>query len=68
MRAVLVAIVFSVTHYAGAQPVDVSTRGPQAGTTVPAFSLPDQDGRARSLASLLGPNGALLVFSRSADW
>lgn len=68
MRAFLAAIVLSLSHYAGAQPVDVATLGPQAGTAVPAFELPDQDGRSRSLASLLGPNGALLVFSRSADW
>lgn len=48
--------------------IDIATRGPQVGATAPAFSLPDQDGRVRTLASLLGPNGALLVFSRSADW
>jgi len=53
---------------AAAQPVDVSALGPQAGTAVPAFSAPDQDGRVRTLASIMGPKGAMLVFSRSADW
>lgn len=53
---------------AAARPVDVSVLGPQPGSVVPAFSAPDQDGRVQTLASILGPNGALLVFSRSADW
>jgi len=28
----------------------------------------EKDGKSRSLADLMGPNGALLVFTRSADW
>lgn len=47
---------------------DVSMLGPQAGDKVPAFSLPDQQGRTRTLASLMGPKGLVLVFNRSADW
>jgi hypothetical protein len=42
--------------------------GPGIGERVPDFSLPDQHGRIRSLKDLTGPNGLLLVFSRSADW
>ena len=42
--------------------------GPQVGDTVSDFSLVDQTGLARDLRSILGPNGALLVFNRSADW
>ena len=42
--------------------------GPPIGTKVPDFTLPDQNGRSRSLHDLTGPNGLLLVFSRSADW
>ena len=42
--------------------------GPQVGDVVPSFSLPDQTGAARNLDSLMGPNGLMLVFSRSADW
>jgi cytochrome oxidase Cu insertion factor (SCO1/SenC/PrrC family) len=48
--------------------VDVSAQGPQPGARVPDFTLPDQDGRPRTLASLAGPRGTMLVFSRSADW
>jgi hypothetical protein len=42
--------------------------GPDIGAKVPDFSLPDQSGRSRSLHDLMGPNGLLLIFSRSADW
>ena len=47
---------------------DVATLGPQVGDKVPDFALPDQKGQTRSLASLAGPKGLVLVFSRSADW
>jgi len=48
--------------------VDVRTIGPQAGQEVPAFDLLDQSGARHTLRSILGPNGAMLVFFRSADW
>lgn len=47
---------------------DVTKLGPQAGERVPEFALPDQHGRPRTLASLMGPKGLVLVFNRSADW
>lgn len=48
--------------------IDVSQLGPQIGERVPDFSLPDQVGRMRTLESIMGPRGAMLVFIRSADW
>ena len=42
--------------------------GPPAGTKLPGFTLPDQDGKTRSLDALLGKKGAVVVFYRSADW
>ena len=48
--------------------IDVSTLGPQVGGSVPDFSLPDQTGSTRTLQSIMGPKGAMLVFIRSADW
>ena len=48
--------------------IDVSKLGPQAGERVPDFSLKDQSGTTRTLASIMGPKGAMLVFIRSADW
>lgn len=47
---------------------DVQKLGPQVGSHVPAFELSDQNGQQRSLQSLMGPKGLMLVFSRSADW
>jgi hypothetical protein len=48
--------------------VDVAKVGPRVGETVPDFSLTDQHGTTRSLKSVMGPKGAILVFFRSADW
>lgn len=42
--------------------------GPTIGERAPDFTLPDQYGKPWSLQELMGPNGLLLVFSRSADW
>jgi hypothetical protein len=49
-------------------PVDTSTIGPQVGAVVPSFSGNDQFGKPHTLASVMGPKGAMLVFFRSADW
>jgi cytochrome oxidase Cu insertion factor (SCO1/SenC/PrrC family) len=50
------------------QPVDVARLGPQVGERVPDFTLTDQNGKTWTLQSIMGPNGAMLVFFRSADW
>lgn len=49
-------------------PIDVASLGPQVGEQVPEFSLPDQNGQMRTLESIAGPKGAMLLFHRSADW
>lgn len=48
--------------------MDVSKLGPQVGERVPDFSLKDQNGTTRTLQSIMGPKGVMLVFIRSADW
>jgi hypothetical protein len=48
--------------------IDVSRLGPQVGSRVPDFKLPDQSGTVRTLQSIMGRRGAMLVFIRSADW
>jgi cytochrome oxidase Cu insertion factor (SCO1/SenC/PrrC family) len=48
--------------------IDVSKLGPQVGQRVPDFSLTDQTGRVRTLRSIAGTRGTMLVFLRSADW
>src|SRR5262245_63935993 len=43
--------------------------GPQVGSRVPDIgSPPDQNGNPRTLQSLMGENGLVLFFFRSADW
>src|SRR5262252_2183488 len=47
---------------------NVQTLGPQVGSPLPDFTLRDQHGQMRTLTSLMGPKGAMIVFYRSADW
>ncbi|HJZ72536.1 MAG TPA: hypothetical protein VKE51_12410 [Vicinamibacterales bacterium] len=75
LRAAAAVIALSVVTAAAVhQPAraqalpDVQKLGPQVGDRVPDFTLRDQDGRQRTLASLIGPKGLMLVFFRSADW
>jgi hypothetical protein len=71
-NAVILAGVITVGAVAQApppaQPVDVERIGSQVGETVPDFSAVDQFGRTQTLHSIMGPNGAMLFFNRSADW
>ncbi len=48
--------------------VDVAALGPQVGEQVPDFSLPDRNGEVWTRESIMGPQGAMLVFVRSANW
>jgi len=47
---------------------DSARTGPKLGEKVPDFILPGQNGQEHSLRRLMGANGLLLVFVRSADW
>ena len=61
----------SASPQQSAQPAalpDIQKLGPQVGDRVPEFTLQDQNGRSRTLQSLMGRNGLMLVFYRSADW
>lgn len=71
LRALALVLVLSgpgVSAALAQAPVALDAVGPQPGTVVPAFTLVDQTGATRSLASIMGRRGAMLVFSRSADW
>jgi hypothetical protein len=71
MRIHLSAAIVLCTAIVAAQPrtpIDVSRLGPQVGEQVPDFTLRDQKGTTRSLESVMGERGAMLVFIRSADW
>jgi len=47
---------------------DPMTLGPGVGQVLPAFETKDSGGVVRTLDSLKGPKGIVLVFFRSADW
>jgi hypothetical protein len=47
---------------------DDAQSGLEVGAKIPEFALTDQDGMQRSFSDLTGPEGLLLVFTRSADW
>jgi hypothetical protein len=64
----LVAALCLVGVAAQAPKIDTSSIGPRVGQKVPDFSGTDHLGRKHTLASSLGPKGAMLVFFRSADW
>ena len=69
--ATLAGLVFGFSMSAIAQSpitIDVNSLSPQVGEYVPNFNLPDQNGPAQTLDSIMGPNGAMLLFHRSADW
>ena len=69
--ATLAGLVFGFSMSAIAQSpitIDVNSLGPQVGEYVPNFNLPDQNGQVQTLDSIMGPNGAMLLFHRSADW
>ena len=44
------------------------TTGPEVGERIPMFAATDQHGVRRSFADIKGPNGAMILFHRSADW
>jgi hypothetical protein len=64
----LIVVAAVALHAQQRQRIDVSTLGPQVGQSVPDFRLVDQNGASRTLESVMGPRGAMLVFIRSADW
>jgi hypothetical protein len=70
IRALLLVAVAAGIAAAQQQPasVDTSKIGPQVGAAVPAFEGVDQSGNRRTLSSVYGPKGAMVVFFRSADW
>ena len=66
--SLLFASLVSVSNAAEREAILVADLGPQIGDQVPEFRLPDQNGQTHSLDSIMGPNGAMLLFHRSADW
>ena len=65
MQRILVGFVLLVTTLSfGVQ----QTTGVPTGKSAPSFRARDQFGKEQTLSSLMGPNGVVLLFFRSADW
>lgn len=69
MRKIIASLIWTsaATAMLGQPKMPIKT-GPAVGSTLPEFSAADQKGTPQTLPSILGRNGALLVFFRSADW
>ena len=71
-QAILVALIalFALTIGAfSAQANDDLDQGLKVGTVIPQdMAAPDQQGDTRSLKSLMGRSGLILLFTRSLDW
>ena len=65
LAGMIAAVALSVATAASAQNHNF---GPAVGVTVPAISAPDETGTTRTLASLAGENGTVLLITRAADW
>jgi AhpC/TSA family protein len=62
--ALLLFAFFSYEIFYVLRQVPLSVQAPRVGEKAPEFSLPDQNGKQVTLADLLSPNGALLIFYR----
>ena len=47
---------------------DDAQTGIEIGAAIPDFTASDQNGARLGFDDIKGPNGAVLVFHRSADW
>ena len=70
LSSVALVVLAAATAFGQQAPakIDVTKLGPQVGNTIADFRLQDQGGTMWSRDALMGPNGLMLVFSRSADW
>jgi hypothetical protein len=70
LTAVLIALPASAQNFLTDIPEQSlgMVSGPEVGERIPDFEAYDQHGNLVSLADVMGPNGAVVVFYRSADW
>jgi hypothetical protein len=66
MRLLLVGVIISLGIGFSATAQDMP--GVAVGKSAPTFQARDQFGKEQTISSLMGRNGLVLVFFRSADW
>jgi hypothetical protein len=64
----LLALWLCTTSVGADQTPDLNDIGPKVGVAAREFSATDQFGHRQTLQSLMGRDGLMLVFFRSADW
>lgn len=65
---VLAGLALTAALIAGPVAAQTHNFGPAVGATLPEVSAPDETGAARTLSSLSGENGTVLLVTRAADW
>lgn len=65
MRLLLVGVIFLGI---GLSAATQDMPGVAVGKSAPTFKARDQFGKEQTISSLMGRNGLMLVFFRSADW
>jgi hypothetical protein len=68
LAATMTVVVILQAQPAGQVQPAIDALGPAVGARVPDLTGVDQFGQRQTLQTVLGPEGALLVFFRSADW
>ncbi len=68
IRVALAAAFIAVAGFIQQPENDVTRLGPQVGARVTDFRLKDHRGVDRSIRSIAGSKGTMVVFFRSADW
>jgi peroxiredoxin len=65
---VLAGLAFAAALFATPAAAQTHNFGPAVGASLPAISAQDQTGAERTVASLAGERGLVLLVTRSADW
>jgi peroxiredoxin len=65
---VLAGLALALTLAASPASAQTHAFGPAVGATLPVMSAPDQTGAARTVSTLGGERGLVLLVARAADW
>lgn len=68
MLKVIIGGLLMVGVHATAQDEFSNSWGPEIGSQMPVFSLPDTANEDKSLHDVMGDKGALIFFNRSTVW